>query len=174
MKSLSNNLKPQDVVVLLKLASERNSNWRQIEIAETLGLSQSEVSQSVARAKYAGLIDPSGKEVLVSSFLEFLEYGLRYVFPQRPGEVVRGVPTAHSAPPMNAWIESSEHFVWPYNKGTARGLAVIPLYRSVPGAALRDDRLHSLLALVDVFRVGRARERELAKSELRKRLVNGE
>ena len=68
MKSISYQLKHQDVVVLLKLAFERNSNWRQIEIAESLGLSQSEFSQSVARAKYAGLTDPSGKVVLVSSF----------------------------------------------------------------------------------------------------------
>ena len=75
---------------------------------------------------------------------------------------------------MNAWIQSSEDFVWPHSKGTASGLSVIPLYRLVPGAALRDERLHSLLALVDVLRVGRARERELEKSELRKRLRFGE
>jgi hypothetical protein len=37
-------------------------------------------------------------------------------------------------------------------------------------AALRDDKLYELLALVDAIRDGRAREREIAARELKKRL----
>ena len=41
-------------------------------------------------------------------------------------------------------------------------------------AALKDKKLHELLALVDALRVGRARERELAIIELKKRFGFGE
>jgi hypothetical protein len=38
------------------------------------------------------------------SLLEFLQYGLKYVYPQHPGSIVRGMPTAYSAPPFNKEI----------------------------------------------------------------------
>jgi len=39
---------------------------------------------------------------------------------------------------------------------------------------MKDPSLHELLALVDALRVGRAREKELALKELKKRLKSGE
>ncbi|MGK7393296.1 MAG: hypothetical protein ACNS62_01945 [Candidatus Cyclobacteriaceae bacterium M3_2C_046] len=105
--------------------------------------------------------------------MEFLQYGLRYVFPVQPGPVVRGIPTAHSAPPLDKQINSSEHYVWPYSKGNIRGQSILPLYPSIPQAALKDEKLYELLALVDTLRVGRAREKELAVDELKKRLGYG-
>ena len=143
-------------------------------MAEALGLSQSEVSESVARSKYAGLLDPEGKNVMKLALMEFLQYGLRYAFPQKPGPVVRGVPTAHSAAPLDKLIQSTEAYVWPYGKGTVRGQSIVPLYPSVPEAAQKDEKLYELLALADALRVGRAREKELAVTELKKHLGIGE
>lgn len=174
MKAQNIQLKPQDVLVLLKIISENAPIWNQKNMAEALGLSQSEISESVARSKYAGLLDHKGKSVMRLALIEFLQYGLRYVFPQKPGPVVRGVPTAHSAPPLKNQIISSENYVWPYGKGTVRGHSIVPLYPSVPEAAMKDEQLHELLALVDALRVGRAREKNLAVKELKKRLENGE
>jgi hypothetical protein len=167
-------LKPQDILLLLKIVSIEEENWNQKPMALALGMSQSEVSESVARSKYAGLLSTNGKEVMRLSLLEFLQYGLRYVFPQKPGPVVRGVPTSHSAAPLNKIIQSTEHYVWPYGKGTVRGHSIVPLYNSVPEAALKDDKLHELLALVDALRVGRAREKNIAIAELKKRFNLGE
>ena len=143
-------------------------------MAEALGLSQSEISEAVSRCKYAGLLDPKGKAVMRQSLMEFLQYGLRYVFPQRPGPVVRGIPTSHSASPLKEQIQSAEYYVWPYGKGTVRGQSIVPLYPSVPEAALKDRNLHELLALADALRVGRAREKQLAVVELKKRFGLGE
>jgi len=136
-------------------------------------LSQSEVSESVARSKYAGLLDPKGKKVMKLALMEFLQYGIRYVFPQKPGPVVRGIPTSHSASPLKEEIQSTENYVWPYAKGTVRGHSIIPLYVSVPEAVFKDEILYELLALVDALRVGRAREKEIAVVELKKRLHLG-
>lgn len=174
MKTNNIQMKPQDLVLLLKVVGLNNAKWNQKEVAEALEMSQSEISESVARSKYAGLLDPKGKIVMKLALLEFLQFGLRYVFPQKPGPVVRGVPTSHSAAPLKEIIQSTEHYVWPYAKGTVRGHSIIPLYNSVPQAALKDPFLHELLALVDALRVGRAREKEIAIVELKKRLQLGE
>jgi len=174
MKTLQIQMKPQDVLLLLKIISMKDSSWNQIPMAEALGMSQSEVSESVARSKYSGLLDPSGKQVMTLSLMDFLQYGIRYAFPQKPGPVVRGIPTSHSASPLNNEIQSAENYVWPYAKGTIRGHSIMPLYTSVPEAALKDKDLYEFLALVDAIRVGRAREKEIAISELKKRLQIGE
>ena len=47
-------LKPQDVLLLLKIICQDDEQWNQLPMAKSLGLSQSEVSEAVARAKYAG------------------------------------------------------------------------------------------------------------------------
>jgi hypothetical protein len=174
MKAQSQQMKPQDVLLLLKIASDNSTSWNQKPMAEALGLSQSEVSEAVARCKYAGLLAPNGKTVMKLALMEFLQYGLRYVFPQRQGPVVRGVPTSHSASPLKEQIQSTEAYVWPYGKGTVRGHSIVPLYPSVPEAALKDAALHEIMALADALRVGRARERELAVAALKKRLELGE
>ncbi|MGZ0016910.1 hypothetical protein [Yeosuana sp. AK3] len=165
-------MSPLDIVVLLKIVSYANAPWKQEQLAEALYISQSEVSKSLARSKFAGLIDGSGKKVFKMALLEFLQYGIKYAFPQQPGAIVRGIPTAHSAPPLNNIIVSEEHYVWPSGKGKVRGQAITPLYPSIIEAILKDDKLHELLALVDALRVGRAREKEMAIKELKSRILN--
>jgi hypothetical protein len=83
--------------------------------------------------------------------------------------MVRGIATAHSAPPLADLIESTENYVWPYAKGTLRGHGIAPLYSSAPEAALKDSKLHEFLALTDAIRVGKVREKALAMEELKKR-----
>lgn len=166
-------MSPLDLVILLKITCYDHEKWHQKPLAEALGISQSEVSKSIKRSMFAGLLDTSGKVVLKMALLEFLQYGVRYVFPQKIGPVVRGVPTAHSASPLKNQIQSSENYVWPYGKGSVRGHSIVPLCPSVPEAALKDEKLYELLALIDALRVGRARERELAAVELQKRLSIG-
>lgn len=170
MKQPQYGMKPQDVVVLLKVIALNNDNWQQIPLAQSVKMSQSEVSQSVARSRYAGLLDDSGKRVMRQALMDFLQYGLAVVFPVKPGAVVRGLPTAHSAAPLNKEISSGEEYVWPYAKGQVRGHGILPLYKSVPQAAMEDERLYALLALADALRVGRARERNLAIKELKSRI----
>jgi hypothetical protein len=55
-------------------------------------------------------------------------------------------------------------------EGPVRGYSFAPLHKNVPLAALEDARFYELLALVDALRDGRARERDLAGRELKKRL----
>ena len=171
MKSKQQIMSPLDIVILLKIATYGNASWFQNQLAHALHISQSEISKSLARSKYAGLLDSKGKKVMKLALVEFLQHGIRYVFPQKPGAVVRGIPTAHSAVPLNNIILSEEHYVWPSGKGNLRGQAITPLYPSVIEAVQKDARLHELLALVDAIRVGRAREKEIAFKELEFRIL---
>ena len=173
MRQIQYIMKPQDIVILLKIISDNNPQWNQSEMAKSLKLSQSEISQFVARSKYSGLLDISGKKVMTLAFMDFLIHGLPYVFPQKPGPIVRGIPTAHSAQPICNYIKGDEVFVWPYSKGNIKGQTIVPLYPTVPSAVEYDPKLHELLALVDILRVGRAREKEMAKKELKQRILNG-
>ncbi|MEZ4892559.1 MAG: hypothetical protein R3A50_11765 [Saprospiraceae bacterium] len=170
MRQIQYNMKPQDVVILLKIIALGNDSWQQLPLAQALKMSQSEVSQSVARSKYAGLLDDRGKKVMRQALMSFLEYGLAVVFPAKPGAVVRGMPTAHSAPPLNKEISSDEAYVWTYAKGNVRGHGISPLYPSAPQAAEGDEKLYELLALIDALRVGRVREKSMAINELKSRI----
>ena len=170
MRQHQYSMKPQDVVVLLKVIALNNDNWQQIPLAFSLKMSQSEVSQSVARSKYAGLLDDNGKKVMRQALYDFLRYGLAVVFPAKPGAVVRGIPTAHSTAPLNKEISSGEDYVWPFAIGNVRGHGITPLYVTVPQAAMDDEQLHALLALVDALRVGKAREKNIAVQELKNRI----
>jgi DNA-binding MarR family transcriptional regulator len=164
-------LKPQDIVVLLKLAGKQ-PGWTFQEIAVELDLSPSAVHRSLDRAKQAGLYDACRRTVDRGALLEFLAHGARYVFPAvRHGEA-RGVPTAWAAPPLADRLSSSGKNppVWPHALGKVRGIALEPLHPVVPEAAGRDRQLGEALALFDAIRIGSARERALAVEELGQRL----
>lgn len=172
MQQSKNNLKPQDIVILLKIITLGKQSWFHHTIAKDVGISQSEVSQSLNRSKYAGLIDETRKKVNKIAFTEFLIHGVAYAFPQQPGAIVRGVLTAHVAEPLNKIINANDKYVWPYAKGTERGQAIEPLYSTVVEASINDNELYELLTLIDAIRVGRIREKEMAKKELEKRILN--
>ena len=104
--------------------------------------------------------------------IEFLEHGLRYVFPAAPGSLTRGIPTAHSHPFMSHLFPSDEPYVWPDPEGEVRGSAIDPLYPGVTKAIRIDQNLYKLLALVDVIRVGKVRERKVAIEELKKMILH--
>jgi DNA-binding Lrp family transcriptional regulator len=165
-------LKPQDVVVLLKLASREATAWSYSKLSVELGMSPSEVHASVRRAAQSGLLQEATRSVNSAALLEFLVHAVKYVFPPERGGVTRGLPTAHSAPPLRRHFRATSEMpvVWADPEGTVRGEALEPLYPSVPQAARADARLYEWLALVDAVRAGRARERELAVAELRRRL----
>ncbi|HEY1765324.1 MAG TPA: hypothetical protein VGF85_10405 [Opitutaceae bacterium] len=162
------NLKPQDVLVVLKLAIEEGWDRPYTALAEELGLSASEVHAAVRRLAEARLIEPENKKVRVVALRNFLVHGVPYVFPVRSREVTRGLPTGWAAPAMSGKVVSGDQLppVWPDPEGEVQGVSVQPLYSSVAKAARRDSKLYALLAIVDALRLGRARERAMAESQL--------
>jgi hypothetical protein len=168
-------VKPQDILVLLKLVLAPGGDWSYPQLAVDLGMSTSEVHAAVKRAEAAGLANkkPMGTEPVRQALQEFLIHAVKYSFVPKRGGLVRGIPTAHAAPPLNKKIVQPKEPppVWPHPQGTVRGVEFSPLYRSAPDAALKDTKLYEMLALVDAIRGGRSREQKLAISELDSRLA---
>lgn len=156
-------LKPQDILVLLRLVGE-SSEWSFQQLSNDLGMSASEVHQALKRAETSGLFDPRTRKVMKRALLEFARYGLQYVFPAKRLPRAYGMPTAHSAPPLQEVLvaDSDDCLVWPHPAGDRFGDAIEPLYRSAPGAAARNPKLYRRLALIDAIRAGRLREKEVA------------
>jgi hypothetical protein len=167
-------LKPQDLLVLLKLVALDRMSWSYASLAVDLGMSPSEVHAAVKRALMARLAVARDGSVVpaVSALREFIAHGLSYVFIPDRGELTRGVPTAHAAPPLNEFFAPSSEPppVWPDPEGETRGMAFSPLYPSAPKAARNDPKLYELLALMDAIRGGRARERAAALERLDQKL----
>lgn len=163
-------MRPHDVVVLLKIATKEGTSWYMKDLAYELGISASEISESINRSIIAGLIFEDKKRLMKTALLDFLRYGLPYVYPQKPGSLVRGLPTAHSAEPLKKHIQSEEPYVWPYSKGSVRGQAIEPLHMNVPEACLKDQVFYEYMVICDAIRLGKAREKNIALEEFEKRL----
>jgi len=166
-------LKPQDVVILLKLVVWNVSDWSYALLAQEIFMSSSEVHAGIQRAIAARLIDESRRMPVISALNEFLIHGIKYVYLPSRGSLTRGMPTGYAAPPLNEHFSYTEDIpVWPDPEGEARGYEFSPLYKTVPAAAKKDKAFYELLALVDAIRGGRVRERTLAIQELEERINN--
>jgi hypothetical protein len=168
-------LKPQDLMVLLKLLAIGQKGSTYSSIATALGMSASEVHASIGRARAASLLSVEKNQpfVIRAAFKEFLLHGAKYAFPPTLGPPVRGIPTAYAASPLSTLVSQPNELppVWPDVEGNKRGVAFHPLYPTAPLAARRDNVLYELLALFDALRGGTARERQLAAKLLSERIA---
>jgi hypothetical protein len=168
-------LRPQDLVVLLRLSLESGPAPTYATLADELSLTASEIHAGLNRAVLAQLArkDAAGKAIVVREALRlFVQHGARYVFPATHGAAIRGMPTSYAAAPLKEKIvQPNEPIpVWPHKSGAVRGVAFYPLYPTVPDAASRNPALYELLVLFDAVRGGSPRERALAIEHLDQRL----
>ncbi len=166
-------VRPNDILVLLKLASTGvNASVRELE--GSLAVPKSSIALSLQRLAGTGLIDEGrdGRRLNRLAVRDCLRHGIRWIAPARAGDYELGLFTAHSAPPLAAKLAGADDdpLVMPLRHGPHRGRTIEPLDPRAPQAARNDPRLWELLAIVDAFRVGRARDREVAARELEVRL----
>jgi hypothetical protein len=145
-------------------------------LSAALGVSKTEVSASLKRSMQVGMAvrdRHSGKpKANTKALVEFVNHGLKYVFPAKAAEVVRGIPTSFAAPVLEGQLMTAGEFiyVWPDARGNRKGQALTPLFKSVPQAVKKDLILYELLALVDAIRMGNPREANLAMKVFEKRV----
>ena len=167
-------LKPQDILVLLKLLTLKKQPWSYAWLGVQLGMSPSQLHGSVKRILKSQLAVKRDEAVVpnLRNLEEFVVHGLKYVFVPEKGEITRGMPTAYAAPFLVEHFQASSELppVWPDKDGNIRGEAFSPIYKLAPRAAQVDDELYELLAIIDAIRGGRARERKLAIDAFRERL----
>ena len=171
-------LKPQDVVVALKIAlapsdgsSDRPSGApTYAHLAKALFMSASEAHAAVQRAIISRLLSQSSAGLVANraALQEFLLHGLAYSFPGVEGPVSRGMPTGAAAPHFGALFDQTQSLplVWPDAQGEVRGPSLCPLYPNLPAACRLDENLYRMLTALDALRAGAAREREIAQREV--------
>jgi hypothetical protein len=161
-------LKPQDILLMMKLISEPGLS--QMDLARKLQLSQAEVSHGLKRLKGSHLLNIEGT-IIKEAAIELLVHAVKYFYPAQLGAPSLGIPTAHANPDFK-YVKNNkgESYVWPYAEGKAKGIALIPIYPSLPYACSGDKILYRIASLVEMIRAGRARERNIAEDELHKLL----
>lgn len=156
---------------------EEPYSLRSLEAAT--GISRSEISAALRRCSSIGLLRPAGKsglpKVNTRSLLDFIVYGLKYVFPAHVGALGRGIPTGASAPVLAGQLLSAgdQVFVWEDPLGSTKGQCVEPLFKTVPFAVRKDSYLYAMLALIDSIRLGRERESAISRKLLEKYFGTG-
>ena len=141
-------------------------------LEKTTGISKTQIADCIKRCTEIGLAGKDRKygvpRVNTRSLLEFIIYGIKYVFPVKMGELTRGIATSFAAPILNEKLFSSGELiaVWPDESAKSKGLKVAPLFHSVPYAVRQDEDLYAMLALVDAIRLGSAREAGIAAKML--------
>ena len=167
------SLKPQDLVVALKLVVQYGRHVTYAELGKQLRLSQFEAHAAVKRLVAARLVTEIDGEVqpILASLKNFICFGAPYAFPPVRGEMTIGFPTAYGVSPLKDKVLFADVNppVWPSAEGTVRGMTLLPLYERAPLAAKEDKDLYELLALFDALRIGQKREQELAMREIAER-----
>ncbi len=160
-------LHEQDLYILLKIAVLQNQRWTFSSLSESLEISTSQIHLGLRRAEESRLYYSSERRVVRQALGEFITHGVKYSFPVIPGKLERGMLTSFAAFPIKERliIEPGSHLpVWPDSEGEVVGYSIKPLHSGAPKAAKRDPDFYELLALVDVLREGKVRERNLAKN----------
>ena len=164
-------MRPQDIVILLKLVTLKDKPWQYRDLSADLFIPLSEISASLKRSEKAGLYHAEARNVHRLALMEFIQYGLKYVFPTSPGAIITGIGTAHSHPWYKKKFQAEMQYAWPDEKGDIRGALIEPLHPNAPKAAKKDEFLYKLLAGIDILRVGKVRELKMAMDELKKAIL---
>jgi hypothetical protein len=167
-------IKGQDILVLLKLVDEPDG-WTVRSLGAAVDLDPAGVHRALQRLGEAHLVDAERQRINRSNAEEFLVHGLKYLFPVRQGGLIRGMPTAWAAPPLDDELAPADEPppVWPDPKGRVRGVALEPLHENAVKIARRDPELAKRLALIDAIRLGDGRVCSLAAKHLSKGLRAG-
>lgn len=165
-------IKGQDIVVFALLMGRNAATPTYAELGAAAKISASEAHSAMRRLQEASLVSGE-RRVMKRNAREFLFHALRYFFPLRySGVLTKGTPTAYSAPVAQGEFSASGlPPVWKGSDGSVLGQGVEPIYPTAPAAASRNKELYATLALIDMLRGGRIRERLFAENKIEEMLA---
>jgi|EndMetStandDraft_5_1072996.scaffolds.fasta_scaffold168858_2 hypothetical protein len=168
-------LKPQDLIVALKIRVNPDREFLLATLAQELEMAVSAVHGSIKRCEQARLLTRvgGGMRAMRPALAEFMIHGARYAFPAVMGGLSRGMATSIAGPSLRSHFDQAGGMppVWPDVHGNAYGPSLVPLHYTVPAACRMDEKLFDVLSLLDAMRIGAARERELGSAMLEERLA---
>ena len=171
-------LKGQDIAILIKLLLKQQAkeNVEFKNIAYELYISQSEVTKSIKRLEKSKLLTRYSDESIELHKHELMELFVyvKFLFPAEVNIATRGMAAAYSSPHFKKIILSEETYVWPYINGNTKGLALTPIYKTLPSALDRtpDESFYAIISALDLIRLGGKRENKIAKEILENYIWN--
>lgn len=164
-------LKSQDTVLAVKYwsSTKANKSYSVREIAESTGISASEVSKGCKRLTAAHLVVSRDGQVFaeIGALFEWLAFGVRYAYPQESVGYGRGIPTSWNCPVLKSEMAlPTPAWVWPVAGGDSDGTLIKPIHDSVPFASSQDEGLYRVLSLLEAIRGGKPRELVIARKLL--------
>ena len=166
------SVKSQDIVVLSVLMKGDVEKPSYQYISKSAKISVSEAHASIRRLYESDLVNLE-RHLKKRNVEEFLIHGLRYMFPMKAtGELAYGMPTSYAAPvSADEFAISGNVPVWRSSKGRVLGRSHELIYPTVPDAAAEDPELYDRIAVLDMLRGGRLRERRFAEQKIREYLA---
>lgn len=169
------SLKPQDLLVAVKIALTPQDAFTYGRLAAAVGLVPSRVHASVKFLTLARLVTGSSRDGLFANnarLVELIVHGVPFIFPALIGGASRGMATGISQldAGSNLSISAESDYVWPDAAGVDRGNAISPIHSSVVTASRNDPAVHKMFSAIDALRIGAAREREMAVHFIRSKL----
>lgn len=173
-------LRPSDIATALEIAVRPGNTLADIAFmsAKSIG----ETHNAVRRLTQSGLLLPDRRVTATDPLLQFIRWGVPYAFPAILGGPAVGYPTAllrldgdslSTATADGGGGVTRAEYVWPWAEGSASGTALIPLFPAATRLVDRNPQLASMLSLIDLVRVGGARERDAAIDALGRALRAG-
>lgn len=156
-------IKRQDILILATLMGGQYANLSFAQLSGKAKLSVSETFAAVRRLRDSTILNDA-RQINRSNAREFLLHALRYIFPVRYGDRnTSGIPAAYAAPIASAEFSVTGDIpVWPFAGGDTVGRCLEPIYPTAPVAAASDRAIYDNLAIIDMLRGGRLRERAFA------------
>lgn len=170
-------MKPQDIIIAVKLLLLNGEKITFAELGKSLQISASETHGAINRLKESFIYDSFTEMIRKNALEEFLIHGIQYVFPVSPDKPSRGILTGYSSPFMKDDFTTGKNddvYVWAYSGGKDRGISINPLYRTAPDICLKDMSLYHWLSVIDMLRMNRARERDVAIEHLKSLLIESQ
>ena len=106
-----------------------DNEWlTQKEIADSIMLSQAEVSHALKTLDSVGLINLEQKKLNKIAIAEFIEHAIKYFYPIEKKGMERGIAIGPSYSYFKSKVQSEDYnYVWPDFEGETKGVIVVPL-----------------------------------------------
>jgi len=155
-------------------------------LGSSLGISKTEVGASLRRCMDNNLLilrnisNKNNISLIESDWIinkkalfEIIKYAVPYLYPPQQLGFDYGILTGFSAPVLSKELTSagSSSIIWPSEYGTAYGQALEPIYKTVAFASKNDNFVYNCFALIDAYRLGKAREKDIAIKLIEKEIL---
>ena len=153
-------------------------------LGSSLGISKTEIAASLRRCVESNLLSISNSYDVVSlvdlnwkvnqkALFNLIKYSIPHLYPPKLLGFDIGIPTGFSGPALSEEVTSAGNtkIIWSSEHGDAYGQVLDPIYKTVAYAAYQDEFVYKCFTLIDAYRLGKAREKDIAISLLEKTIL---